>query len=127
MKIEDKWEYLFSHDLDKSASSVSTERAIEAYVLINWAYDKYSTYSQEQGYEIPAELVAEKDQICRSLRKIVGGNPQELQQWPVPTSRKWAARKPFHEALGSRCLQSEWESFYSLASQRYRLEEEDES
>jgi hypothetical protein len=118
MTIRETWSRLFHSSLQME-KNLTSQSAKEAFYFIRWTFDKYQEYCTREGYEIPRDLIEEKDQILEALGQKASGLEPRPCTWPIEAILSWEREKPFHEALGARNLNSEWESCYKLARQFY--------
>lgn len=130
MKIRERWQSLFNHDLNRPSVEIKAEHAHEAWVMIQWAFEEYCRFSEEYGYAIPESLVMEKNALCEALQQLVmphvpdASRSRPTAPWPLAVIKSWAEAKPFHDALGYGNLDADWPPLYQIASRTYSLEAE---
>ncbi len=124
--IRDKWSFLF-HNVLQSEDRVDSDVAEQAFVLVNWMFEKYEKFHNEQGYVLSEKCREQKKAVCSALEAKCAGEPY-IGDWPVEIISQWEVEKPFHESLGAQYLNSDWEPFWRMARRLHfgwRDEEDD--
>ena len=93
--------------------------AEEAWILISWAFEKYRENCVNEGNQVSSDLAMEKDIVCAVLVRKAKGLDIPYGAWPVKVLNKWECEKPFHAALGSRNLKSDWDSLREIIELQY--------
>jgi len=110
--VGETWSSLFHHVLQDEAT-LTPERAAEALVLIDWMFARHRDYCAEQGYEVDAALATDVATV-KSALSAKANEKDTTPDWPWRIIAAWEHDKPFHEAVGSRRLASDWDSLYRV-------------
>ena len=123
MSIREKWAFFF-HNRLQNESQLDQCTAREALALIDWMFDKYLKFHRDQGYAVPKIVEVETNAVREALESKRKGAAAR-QQWPSEILDRWRNEQPFHESVGNKLLDSDWEPLWRLQQRKDTGESDD--
>tara|TARA_Y100000031_G_scaffold90005_1_gene99069 strand:+ start:250 stop:618 length:369 start_codon:yes stop_codon:yes gene_type:complete len=113
MNVSQKWSSLFHHTI-QSEENLNPKKTEEALALIHWMFEEYQEYMKSNDFETDQDLIDEFKLVTTALKQKIRGAKKAEYLWPITIFDKWEDNKPFHSALGTENLKSDWNSIWLI-------------